>query len=762
MNINNSDSTFAKPGLYRLSGILLAVWVALAGCETSKDGNNPQPQIEPNTTASSPQASGIVLESGPIDRVVERIAAGDFAGAEEICKAGDLQASPQLAQLTGILARYDELQKKREHKRQQMVDERQKELDKQRAKIRDDSVEPNDVDITMAAVIRLRDDTPLAEKDAILQEPLVQKVIRKAEQLAIQDEKEGKWVDAYAHYYYWMTRLHEDDKTFKDHTERLTEMASIELSLKKSDCGETAIARYEGIEPLMFMRALQALEVNYVNSIDYVQMCDHIFRRCRLLGQVLVDSKEELAWKVDPNQQTQWSAQLDALETQTKQNSGPKTMRDIAACFDRVMEINQKTLRLPQAVVISHFAEAAMSAMDPFTNIVWPWDVKDFEKSMTQQFSGIGVEISKETGILKIASLLPDTPAYRAGLDADDEIVAVNGEPTEKLSIYCAVDKITGPKGTKVTLTIRRPSTGKSWDVTIVRDRIAVQPLRGWQRMADGQWNWLIDPANQIGYVRLTTFTETSGPDLDEILTQLEKEGLSGLVLDLRYNPGGYLNSAAEVADLFIREGVIVKSSPRHGLATYEIAHERGTHPDYPLVVLINESSASASEIVAGALQDPKYRRATLVGQRSYGKGSVQVVSPYTGGSSQLKYTVAYYHLPSDQQVKNRYQMEKQGRKDWGIAPDVDVKMSISELRAMLDMQRDNDVLVQAGHDETKSPTKRSSLQQTLDSDPQLATALLVVQSKLVRNGRQLQMPADPNLMVVKVQQPAMAEKIQK
>jgi carboxyl-terminal processing protease len=765
MNINNFDFKFTKPGFYRLSGILLAVWVALAGCEPSKDGGNPQ--SEPNAAINSPQASGILLTSGPIDMAVERISSGDFAGAEEICKASDSQARPRMAELTSILDRYEELQKKRENKRQQMILERQKELDKLRAKIHDDSVEPNnvepnDVDLTLAAVIRLRDDSSPSEKDTILQEEMVQKVIRKAEQIAIKDEEEGKWVDAYSHYYYWMTRLHEDDKNYKDHAERLMEMASIELSLKKSDCGESAIERYEGIEPLMFMRALQALEVNYVNNIDYARMCEKVFRRCHLLGQVVVDSKEELAWKIDPNQLAQWTAQLDALETQTKQGSGPKTMRDIATCFDRVMEINQNTLKLPQAVVISHFAESAMSAMDPFTNIVWPWDVKDFEKSMTQQFSGIGVEISKETGVLKIASLLPDTPAYRAGLDAEDQIVAVNGEPTEKLSIYCAVDKITGPKGTKVALTIRRPSTGKSWDVTIVRDKITVQPLRGWQRRTDGQWDWMIDPANQIGYVRLTTFTETSGPDLDEILTRLEKDGLNGLVLDLRYNPGGYLNSAAEVADLFIKEGVIVKSSPRHGLATYEIAHEKGTHPDYPLVILINESSASASEIVAGALQDPKYRRATLVGQRSYGKGSVQVVSPYTGGSSQLKYTVAYYHLPSDQQVKNRYQMEKLGRKDWGIAPDVEVKMSLSELRDMLDMQRDNDVLVQAGHDETKSPTKRSSLQQTLDSDPQLATALLVVQSKMVRDGRALQIPEDPNMMVVKVQQSPTAEKIQK
>jgi carboxyl-terminal processing protease len=168
------------------------------------------------------------------------------------------------------------------------------------------------------------------------------------------------------------------------------------------------------------------------------------------------------------------------------------------------------------------------------------------------------------------------------------------------------------------------------------------------------------------------------------------------------------------------------------------------------LVILINEGSASASEIVAGALQDPRHNRATLVGERSYGKGSVQVVTPYTGGGSQLKYTVAYYHLPSDQQVKNRYQMEKLGRKDWGIAPDVEVVTNTAELREMLQMQRDNDVLVQADHDESSAPTKRSSLAQTLDSDPQLAIGLLVLQAKLVHGGRELVFPADPNMIVLK------------
>jgi len=303
------------------------------------------------------------------------------------------------------------------------------------------------------------------------------------------------------------------------------------------------------------------------------------------------------------------------------------------------------------------------------------------------------------------------------------------------MTIYCAISKITGPKGTKVVLTIRRPSTGEIKDVTIKRDKIVVQPLRGWTRDVSGDWNELIDPENRIGYIRLTAFTENSGPDLDEALRKLEKKGLQGLILDLRFNSGGFLQASADVVDLFVAEGLIVTSKPRHGLETYEIAHRNGTHPDYPLIVLINGSSASASEIVAGALQDPKHQRATIVGRRSYGKGSVQVVTPFTGNGSQLKYTIAYYHLPSNQRVKNRYEIEKEGRTDWGIAPDVEVEMSSNETKEMIDIQRHNDVLARTDHEANGGAMKRHAIMETLQADPQLSIGLLVVQSKLVARG---------------------------
>jgi carboxyl-terminal processing protease len=185
-------------------------------------------------------------------------------------------------------------------------------------------------------------------------------------------------------------------------------------------------------------------------------------------------------------------------------------------------------------------------------------------------------------------------------------------------------------------------------------------------------------------------------------------------------------------------EGLIVITRTRFGIPTYAAARKKGTHPNYPLVVLINAGSASASEIVAGALADPSHRRATLVGGRTHGKGVVQGITHYPGEGAQLKYTMAYYHLPSGQQVKSREEAEKEGTKDWGIGPDIVVEMRSDELRKMYDIQRDNDVLVRAGHDNAAHQLKKHSLGESTDVDPQLETAILVIKSKLIREQARL------------------------
>jgi len=717
-------------------GLVVLGLTALMGSSCDTKRSDPTAASDSGKMQSRPLSP----ETANLQIIVDSICRGDFEQARQrIQKAPADSVDEQMKQLVD---RYFAIEQQRDQKRVDAYREQLQELDKIKEKVSvKGTPDVNDIDETMAALIQAREYALPEQKAELMNDPFVQTIITKMKASADADEQQGKWLDAYAHCYYWMAGLDEDDKASRDKADELTELAEIELSLKNSACGETATDRYEGIDVEMFLRAMQLLHGNYVHEINYSEMSQEAIDRCRLIGIVLERTNEKLAWSASQVQVSEWNDALNALEARIDalfQDAETVKVEIVAEALRDVLALNAETLKMPQEVMIAHYTEAALESLDPFTNLVWPWNVKDFEKNMTQQFTGIGVEISKSAGVLKVVSLLPDTPAYTSGLDADDEITAVNGEPTEDMNIYCAISKITGPKGTKVTLTIRRPSTGETKEITIVRDKIMVQPLRGWIREENGDWNYWIDPENKIGYIRLTAFTESSGPDLDEVLRKLEKNGLKGLVLDLRYNSGGYLQAAAEVVDLFIEEGVIVKSSPRQGLATYEIAHKSGTHPDYPLVILMNNYSASASEIVAGALQDYKYQRATLVGQRSYGKGSVQVVSPFTGGGSQIKYTVAYYHLPSDQQVKNRYQMEKLDRDDWGIAPDVEIEMLSNEIKDMIDIQRGNDVLTRTDHDANGGSSERHTLQETLQADPQLSIGLLVLQSKLVAQGQTL------------------------
>jgi len=402
--------------------------------------------------------------------------------------------------------------------------------------------------------------------------------------------------------------------------------------------------------------------------------------------------------------------------------------------FEEILKINEATVELPQPVLIAQFAEVSLSSLDDYTVIIWPRQVQEFEKLMTNEFSGIGIEISKPKGLLTVSSLLPDTPAYTSGLDAGDIIEAVDGLQTKDMTLTCAVKKITGPKGTPVKLTIRRAGEEKTKDIVITRGKIVVPTIRGWQRTDSGQWLYMIDQENRIGYIRLTSFSAETSEDLDKVLDKLEAQGLNGLILDLRYNTGGLLESAIDVADKFLKEGLIVQRHSGFGrLPIYAEAKKRGTHPNYPLVLLVNANSASASEIVAGALADKVHKRAVLVGTRTHGKGSVQTITNIIGDGAQMKYTMAYYHLPSGQRVESREEMKKQNREDWGVGPNIEVDLSSEEIKEMIDAQRANDVLVKADHDNTNDVVKKYTFEEILAADRQLAVGLLVVRSKIIQ-----------------------------
>jgi carboxyl-terminal processing protease len=750
---------------YELRNLICLIWVVIAGISSAAYTNGvPESALAPleiyNAGASVPTGSG------GLEQVWSLMYEGKFGAAGELIKKTykDEPAwlSPPVAdRLLRIVDEYEAISKQRQAAKETAYHEQLSEIEKLRAEADANDVndvgdvnDVNDIVAGLSVIAKASEFADQAQREQLLSDVFIKQALQEAIDKAAEFEVDGKWLEAYANCYGWLVAIDPNNEAYSDYADELWEKAGIAASLQDSPC-ETREQRLYGVRQEMFVRVIGFLDAHYVNTINYDKMATKAVERCRFLGEVMgtlpevgadsqtnsgsVPNTAESVW--NPKKLAAWSSALTALLEEIESASGRPpglTKTKFLGVFDRVLKLNEATVDLPQRLLIVQFVEAALSALDPYTVIVWPRQVQDFEKMMTNEFTGIGIEISKQKGLLTVASLLPDTPAYRSGLDAGDVIEKVDSVETKDMTLMCAVHKITGPKGTEVTLTIKRPGEEKTKDITITRDRIVVPTVRGWQRTDAGKWLYMIDEKDKIGYVRLTSFSAETPSGLEEVLLELEAERLRGLILDLRFNTGGLLDSAVAVADKFIDnedpDRWIVKRQPGFGRAPiYEPAHKKGTHPNYPLVILINSSSASASEIVAGALADEKFERAILVGQRTHGKGSVQGIAGVPRGGAQLKYTMAYYHLPSGQRVESPDEMKKIGRKDWGVGPDIEVKLRSDELKKMLEAQRDNDVLVQANHDSANHELKKRTVEETLAADLQLAVGLLVIKSKLVQ-----------------------------
>jgi carboxyl-terminal processing protease len=684
-----------------------------------------------------------LIYQGRFEDAGELIKAAKGTVQEELNTKGEaLYAENQLDRLEQIVEEYGDVCQRRQSAREAAYREQLAELEKFR--VAADTNEVNDVnDIlkVLTVIAKAGEFADEQQKAQLLSDSFVKQIFQKAMDKAAEFESEGKWSDAYISCYSWLQAIDEDNKAYSDYADQLYEKANIAASFRDSPC-ESREERYAGVKKEMFVRAIDALNYSYVSIIDYRQMASKAIRHCRMLAEVISSSKEvrEALYGSRYSEQTEeydkklaaWSAALTGILDEVDKSPVGVSKDKFIDIFEKVLALNVTTAELPEAVLITEFSQAAFSELDPYTIMVWPQQVADFEKEMTKEFTGIGIEIFKQKGMLTVVSLLPDTPAYKSGLDAGDVIELVDGVETKDMSLICAVKSITGPAGTDVTLTINRPGEDGRRDITITRAKIVVPPIRGWQRTTSGDWIYMIDTREKIGYVRITSFDTRTSSDLEKILTELESEGLRGLILDLRFNPGGLLESAVEVADKFLKEGLIVSTRPRFGVWTYAQARKEGTHPDYPVVILINRFTASGSEIVAGALADAQYNRAILVGERTHGKGVVQGITHHPGGGAQLKYTMAYYHLPSGQRVESREAMEKQGRKDWGVGPGIEVELKSDEYRKMSEVQRDNDVLVKADHDSGAAPLMKYTVEETLAADSQLSIGILIVKSKLI------------------------------
>jgi len=517
-------------------------------------------------------------------------------------------------------------------------------------------------------------------------------------------------------------------------------------------------------------------------------------------NQALADTFESLK---DPGKVNEFRGRLEDLQRDVRRQAHRLEQSDARSTIDRVLTVNRQTLELPEQVVIYEMADGALSTVDEFSTVIWPRDAEQFSRNTQGKFTGVGIQIALRNGRLFVVSPLANTPARTAGIQAGDIITKVDGQSTAAWTLDQAVRAITGPVSTTVVLTVDRKITRKQTALpqddpneqtttiespirpdsdlntdndikatapdtdtpavettaadedpqetapdapieelsfAIVRKEIPIESVMGWERNKDSGWKYYIDRDYGIAYIRVAHFMPQTSVDLRRTITGLlsSRVGLRGVILDLRYNPGGLLRSAVEVADQFIASGPIVSTTGGSPLPLD--ARSSVTHPRIPMVVLINQQSASASEIVSGALQD--HGVAIIIGERSFGKGSVQDVWPLSLPDDPsnpqkraiLKLTTQYYLLPKGRIIHRRPEDDH-----WGIEPDMLVEMTPQQMFDARDFRQELDVLRDnAGNAALAKPPVAATQVFEKALDPQLETALLVLKTQLFVEGAKL------------------------
>ncbi len=401
------------------------------------------------------------------------------------------------------------------------------------------------------------------------------------------------------------------------------------------------------------------------------------------------------------------------------------TYRELNLFGDVFERVRADYVELPDDhKLVASAINGMLAGLDPHSSYMDPKDFQDMQVQTSGKFGGLGIEVTMEDGIIKVISPIDDTPASKAGILANDQIIAIDGETVQGLSLNDAVDKMRGLVNTPITLMIQRPDVQKPFEVKLIRAEITIQAVRS---RAEGD----------VGYIRISSFSEQTFDGLKTALDKLKAEigpdKIQGYIVDLRNNPGGLLDQSIAVAGAFIDKGEVVSTRGRRADETQRFNARGGDLTGgKPVILLINGGSASASEIVAGALQD--HRRATIIGTRSFGKGSVQTIIPL-GGNGALRLTTARYFTPSGRSIQAQ-----------GIEPDIEVIQPLPpELQDQAALAMPHGEASLRGHlTQDGAPEKTgSSAYVPPDSkdDKQLNYALDLLHGKLV-NGA---FPPDPN-----------------
>lgn len=403
----------------------------------------------------------------------------------------------------------------------------------------------------------------------------------------------------------------------------------------------------------------------------------------------------------------------DEVEKKTRVQEDYELMKLFAEVFEEidtnyVKEIDRREL-----------TEAAIRGMlehlDQYSTYVAREDVRRFDQVVEQEFGGIGIQVNAAGERLAVVSPLAGSPAFRAGIRSGDVIVEVDGQSTDGFRVADAVKVLQGPPGRPVTLGIRRDGETEVRQIRVVREVIQVPTVLGDRYNAGGEWDFMLDAGSRIGYIRLSHFSRHTVDEMRNALENLKSRDVRGLVLDLRSNPGGLLEAAIEIADLFLESGDIVSIKGRNvSDRSWKAKKSDADYPAFPVAVLVNRFSASASEVLSACLQDNE--RAVIVGERTWGKGSVQNVIRLESGSSALKLTTASYHRPSGVNIHRFPNSKKEDA--WGVnpSPGYEVSLSTEEWQKWVSDREKKDVL---RPDKADVPEQEQGY-----LDPQLAKAL--------------------------------------
>lgn len=711
----------------------------------------------------------------------------------------------QRAEMEQSVKLLDENLAKRDQKRIERIGEVNKELDERLQ----GEMTPQRLAKAMRSALELW--VLSTDKASVLDDPRVKKLVAEADAAARKSEQDGEWLVS-SEMFSLLNALLEESGQYKPDLERqsrrltmirmytpqrLWEMRNDRLKAEGEKplppynaTGDDFHEKLKGIDQDMVVRAI-------ARATDHVEQVPT--RRLLIGGIVAVETMiatNDLHRAFpDLDNQTAKESMLTALRTEREQLGTPKKnafgrvsepgVGDIDALLNRVLAVNDRTVKISHEALLHEFGNGAIDQLDEFSAIIWPDELNRFNRTTQGKFVGVGVQIElDDQSNVRVVTPLEGTPAFRAGIRAGDIIKKISGKSAYGMSIDQVVDHITGPDGTQVVLSIDRPEndgaqtadaltgdTGQpaaveagkgegaakpekkfhEMEFAINRQLINVVSVKGWKRKGtrEDAWDWFIDPQNRIGYVRLTQFSEKTAEELRRAVGQMQKEGLNGLVLDLRFNPGGYLDQAVQVANLFVDNGVVVAMQGPNGRAeSPEMAKSNVARLQHtPVVVLINEGSASASEIVSGTLQH--YGRTgdvnvMILGQRSYGKGSVQKVFGLSDDAA-MKLTMQYYAIPDSAMPGYRIIHRKPGAHEWGITPNLAVEMLPKQTSDSILLRRNADVLPTEGDGSTKGtlPDPDKLLSDGLDLQLETAVQILRAAAYGQRPGSNVQVLKD-------------------